>query len=80
MTRAYCTQIHEIITSHVQGSQLGVLKGGYEIGIHAMREMESHARRKGWIIVLLDFANAFNTVDRNLMLRLTAAHCPELTN
>ena len=30
--------------------------------------------------MLLDFANAFNTVDRNLMLRLTAAHCPELTN
>ena len=34
VTRAYCSQIREIITSHVQGSQLGVLKGGYEIGIH----------------------------------------------
>ena len=30
--------------------------------------------------MLLDFANAFNTVDHNLMLRLTAANCPELTN
>ena len=29
---------------------------------------------------MLDFANAFNTVDRNLMLRLTAAYCPEHTN
>ena len=28
--------------------------------------------------MLLDFANAFNTVDRNLMLRLATAHCPEL--
>ena len=30
--------------------------------------------------MLLDFANAFNTVDRNLIFRLVAAHCPELTN
>lgn len=39
LTRAYCAQIREIISSHVQGSQLGVLKGGYEVGIHAMRVM-----------------------------------------
>ena len=27
---------------------------------------------------MLDFANAFNTVDRNRMLRLAAVHCPEI--
>ena len=80
LTRAYCAQIREIITSHVEATQIGVLKGGYEIGIHSMRELARKASKKGWVVVLLDFANAFNTVDRNLMLRLVAAHCPELTN
>ena len=27
---------------------------------------------------LLDFANAFNSVDRNLLLKLACAHCPEI--
>ena len=78
LTRAHCAQIRDIITSHVKSSQIGVLKGGYEVGVHAMRELTKQARRIGEIILLLDFANEFNTVDRNLMLRLTAAHCPEL--
>ena len=54
--------------------------GGYEVGVHAMRELVAQAKRLGEVVMLLDFANAFNTVDRNLMLRLTAAYCPELTN
>ena len=70
----------DIITAHVQSSQIGVLKGGYEVGVHSMRELAKQTEKFGEIVMLLDFANAFNTVDRNLMLRLTAAHCPELTN
>ena len=73
-------QIRDTITAHVQSSQIGVLKGGYEVGVHSMRELAKQAEKFGEIVILLDFANAFNTVDRNLMLRLTAAHCPELTN
>ena len=80
LTRSYCSQIRDIITSHVQSSQLGVLKGGYEVGFHSMRWLAKQAEKMGEVIILLDFANAFNTVDRNLMLRLTAAYCPELTN
>ena len=80
LTRAYCAQIRGIITSHVEATQLGVLKGGYEVGVHAMRDLARQAKKEGWIILLLDFKNAFNTVNRNLMLRLIAAHCPELTN
>ena len=80
LTRAYCAQVRGIISSHVEATQLGVLKGGYEIGVHAIRELVIQAKKNGWVVILLDFANAFNTVDRNLMLRLIAAHCPELTN
>ena len=50
------------------------MKGGYEVGVHAMRELISQAKIMGEVIILLDFANEFNTVDRNLMLRLTAAY------
>ena len=31
-------------------------------------------------ITILDFANAFNTVDRKLMLSLASKNCPELVN
>ena len=43
-----------------------------------MRQLVTKAKEKGWVIMLLDFANAFNTVDRNLLLKLACAHCPEL--
>ena len=80
LTRAYCAQVRGLINAHVQATQIGVMKGGYEVGVHAMRELVAQAKRLGEVVILLDFANAFNTVDRNLMLRLTAAYCPELTN
>ena len=80
LTRAYCGQVWGLINAYIQATQIGVMKGGYEVGVHAMRELVAQAKRCGEVILLLDFANAFNTVDRNLMLRLTAAHCPELTN
>ena len=59
---------------------MGVLKGGYEVGVHAMRTLCEEAKSTGEGILLLDFANAFNTVDRNLMMSLTAKLCHELTN
>ena len=62
LTRAYCAQIRDIITSHVKASQIGVLKGGYEVGVHSMRELARQARGRGEVIMLLDFANAFNLI------------------
>ena len=62
----------------MEGTQLGVLKAGYEVGVHAMRALGRQAEQNEWVILLLDFANAFNSVDRNLMLKLAAAYCPEL--
>ena len=44
------------------------MKGGYEVGIRAMKQLSAQARESGLVIMLLDFANAFNTIDRNLML------------
>ena len=74
LKRAYCAQIRALISAHVQDTQIGVMKGGYEVGVHAMRWLISQAKILGEVIILLDFANAFNTVNRNLMLRLIAAY------
>ena len=45
-----------------------------------MRSLCLSAQQNGLAILLLDFANAFNTVDRNLMISLAAKLCPELAN
>ena len=79
LTKAYCSRTRVRINALVKETQLGVLKAGYEIGVHAMRSLCQEASDNGEGILLLDFANAFNTVDRNL-ISLTAKDCPELTN
>ena len=78
LTRAYCAKTKEQIIAHVGKSQLGVLKGGYEVGVHAMRELAKQAKLSREVIMLLDFLNAFNTVDRSLLLKLACAYCPDL--
>ena len=80
LTKTYCAGINEQIKALVMGTQLGVLNAGYEVGVHSMRKLAEGAEQNGWVTLLLDFANAFNTVDRNLMLKLAAAWCPELVN
>ena len=80
LTKAYCSKIRTQISQKVSENQLGVHKGGYEIGIHSMRAMAAEAKTNGDAILLLDFANAFNTVSRNLLISLTARMCPELAN
>ena len=42
--------------------------------------MRALAPTSGWAVLLLDFANAFNTVDRDLMMSLAAKSCPEFAN
>ena len=45
-----------------------------------MRSLSQSATQIGEGILLLVFANAFNTVDRNLMISLATKLCPELAN
>ena len=80
LTKAYCNKLRIEITRIVSPTQLGVLKGGYEIGVHSMRELAKQAATNGDAILLLDFENAFNTSDRDLMISLSARRCPDLTN
>ena len=45
-----------------------------------MRAISHQASTNGEAILLMDFANAFNSADRNLVISLSARMCPELTN
>ena len=45
-----------------------------------MWAIAAKAKTSGEAILLLDFANAFNTVSRNLLISLAAKTCPELAN
>ena len=80
LTKAYCSKVRARISQGISGTQLGVLNGGYEIGIHSMRALAAKAKTNGDAILLLDFANAFNSVYRSLLNSLTARLCPELAN
>ena len=80
ISKAYCNHVRTRITQIVSPTQLGSLQGGYEIGIYAMRAISHQASTNGEAILLMDFANAFNSADRNLMISLSARMCPELTN
>ena len=72
LTKAYSSRTRSRIKVLVQDTQLGVLKAGYEIRVHVMCTLCQEAAQHGEGILLLDFANAFNTVDRNLMILLVA--------
>ena len=78
LTKTYCSQIKSQFRLLVGDHQLGVLKAGYEKGIHSLRALIPRCKFHGWVVFILDFRNAFNTIDRNLMIKLAAAHSPEI--
>ena len=47
------------------------------MGIHSARHLAKESQTTGWVILLIDFANAFNRVDRALLLDLVVALVPE---
>ena len=62
----------------VEQHQLGVMQGGYETGIHAMRSLANQCKIDGDVILIMDFANAFNSCNRNLLIKLVATFIPEI--
>jgi len=64
----------------VERNQLGMLKGRYETGVHAMRALASQCEEDGDVILIIDFANAFNSYNRNLLIKLAATYIPEIAH
>ena len=60
--------------------QLGVsVKGGCEAVIHSVSHLMSSGQPDQWWVLLLDFTNAFNTINRNSMFEEFRAHIPGLS-
>ena len=78
MTRAHCDQVRQLVANLVEKDQLGMMKSGYEVGVHAMRALAKQCEEDGDVILILDFSNAFNACNRNLLVKLAAAHTPEI--
>ena len=76
MTRAHCDQIRLHVADLVERHQLGMMRGGYDTGVHAMRALANQCKEDGDVILILDFSNAFNACNRNLLIKLAATFIP----
>ena len=74
--RALAEKIRTRVEGLTEDHQLGLKKAGYEIGIHSARHIAKKSILSGLVILLLDFENAFNRVDRALLLDLAIALVP----
>ena len=70
-------KIRRRVEGLTENHQLGLKKTGYEIGVHSERHLAKESRITGWVILLIDFENAFNRVDRALLFELVVALVPE---
>ena len=80
LIRAVVTVARGAVADVVDDHQLGLQLGGFEVGCHAMRTWTKICEETGECIFLLDYRNAFNSTDRNLMLKMAGAFAPEVLN
>ena len=76
--KAVTTVLKREMQDSAGGLQLCVgLEGGSEAGIHSMRELFEEEDTHG--IIQVDAENAFNTINRKVLLRNIEILCPELS-
>ena len=80
MGRALAEKIRRRVEGLTESHKLGLEKTGYEIGVHSARHLAKLSRQTGLVLLILDFENAFNRVDRALLLELAIALVPEAAN
>ena len=78
--KAHSNLVKPLIADLVEKYQLGVMKGGYETGVHVMRALSQKCMEDGDVILLIDFVNAFNACSRSLMIKLAATFVPEIAH
>ena len=79
-SKCACRLLQARIRSTFGDEQLGVAcRGGAEHIIHTMRNtIDSHWNDQDFSILKVDFKNAFNSVDRGILLRECKQHFPDL--
>ena len=78
MIRAHFDNIRIAVANILDKDQLGMMKGGYETGVHVMRALEFQCMLDGEVILIINFANTFNSCNRDLLIKLAAAHTPDI--
>jgi hypothetical protein len=65
-----CFQSRDIVNSYLSPHQLGVAtKLGCEAAIHTIRTFVNNDQNRGKVLLKLDFKNAFNSVERDCILK-----------
>ena len=78
--QAHCDQARNLIEELVGKHEFELMKGGYGAGIHIMRALINQCMEDGDVIFLIDFENAFNSCNRNLLVKLVPAAVPEIAH
>jgi hypothetical protein len=74
-----CFQSRNIVNSYLSPHQLGVAtKLGCEAAIHTTRTFVNNDENRGKVLLKLDFKNAFNSVERDCILKEVQCHTPLL--
>lgn len=74
-----CARVSNKLGAKYRPSQLGFgTKGGAEAGAHAARNFINTQHASTKVFLKLDFQNAFNELERDLMLLATYNECPEI--
>jgi hypothetical protein len=73
-----CFQSRNIVNSYLSPHQLGVAVAGCEAAIHTTRTFVNNDQNRGKVLLKLDFKNAFNSVERDCILKEVQCHTPLL--
>jgi hypothetical protein len=78
-SKLVCFQSRNIVNSYLSPHQLGVtIKLGCEAAIHTTRTFVNNDQNHGTVLLKLDFKNAFNSVERDCILKEVQCHTPLL--
>ena len=80
IVKAHSNLVKPIVDELVDKLQLGVMKGGYETGVHVMRALAKRCKVDLEVILIMDFKNAFNACNRSLLIKLAATFVPEIAH
>lgn len=74
-----CDGVREEIGSYLRPKQVGVnTKGGCEAAVHVCRSFIRRNKKSKKIILKIDFRNAFNCVERDVLLRTIQEKAPSI--
>lgn len=76
-----CFEMREKLSSYLLPHQIGFgVKHGCEAAVHALRATIRKSRNSTKIVLKIDFKNAFNSINRDEMLKNIEEIAPELYN